>query len=88
VVVTPLARELAAPLLRPVPWVPNGVGDRLAFVLASLLPDELRTGYGLSLGWSGRLAVDALGRVSRVVTPRTPPVLKSLVLRPLLPTTR
>jgi uncharacterized protein (DUF2236 family) len=88
VVVTPLARELAAPLLRPVPWVPNGVAGRLAFVLASLLPDELRAGYGLSLGRRDRLAVDALGRVARVVTPLTPPVLKSLVLRPLLPTTR
>jgi uncharacterized protein (DUF2236 family) len=85
---TPLARELAAPLLRPVPWVPKEVAGRLTFVVASLLPDELRTGYGLSLGRPDRLAVDALSRVSRIVTPRTPPVLKSLVLRPLLPTTR
>jgi uncharacterized protein (DUF2236 family) len=88
VIVTPLARELAAPLLRLVPWVPNGVTGRLAFVVASLLPDELREGYRLPLGQPGRLTVDALGRVSRALTPRTPPVLKSLVLRPLLPTAR
>jgi hypothetical protein len=79
---------MAAPLLRLVPWVPNGVTGRLAFVVASLLPDELREGYRLPLGQQGRLTVDALGRVSRVLTPRTPPVLKSLVLRPLLPTAR
>ena len=88
VVVTPLARELAAPLLRIVPWIPNGAAGRLAFVAASLLPDELREGYRLPLGQPGRLTVDALGRVSRVLTPRTPPGLKSLVLRSLLPTAR
>jgi uncharacterized protein (DUF2236 family) len=84
VVVTPLARELAAPLLRPVPLIPDGVAGRLAFVTASLLPDELREDYRLPLGRPGRLTVDALGRVSRVLTPRTPSALKSLVLRPLL----
>jgi uncharacterized protein (DUF2236 family) len=88
VVVTPLARELAAPLLRVVPWVPNGVAGRLAFVVASLLPDELREGYRLPLDQPGRLAVDALGRASRVLTPRTPRVLKTLVLKPLLPTAK
>jgi uncharacterized protein (DUF2236 family) len=88
VVVTPLARELAAPLLRLVPWVPNGVAGRLAFVVASLLPNELREGYRLPLDRPGRLTVNALGHVSRVLTPRTPSVLKSLVLRPLLSTAR
>jgi uncharacterized protein (DUF2236 family) len=88
VVVTPLARELAAPLLRVVPWVPNGVAGRLAFVVASLLPDELREGYRLPLDQPGRLTVNALGHVSRVLTPRTPSVLKSMVLRPLLSTAR
>lgn len=88
VMVTPLARELAAPLIRIVPWVPNGVAGHLALVVASLLPDELREGYRLPLDRPGRLTVDALGRVSRVLSPRTPPVLKSLVLRPLLRSVR
>lgn len=88
IIVTPLARELAAPLIRLFPWVPNRVAGRLAFVAASLLPSEIREGYRLPLGQPGMLAVDALGRVSRALTPRTPRALKSLALKPLLRTAK
>ena len=84
VAVTPLARELAAPLLRPVAWIPEQAAHRTAPVLATLLPEELRMGYGLSLGRPAWLMVGAIGRLSRTVTPRTPPAAKRFVLRPLL----
>lgn len=84
VTVTPLARDLAAPLLRPVRWVPDLAARRTAVVLASLLPEELRVGYGLRLGRPAMLTVGALGRLSRTVTPRTPRAAKRLVLRPLM----
>jgi uncharacterized protein (DUF2236 family) len=84
VVVTPLARELAAPLVRPSKWIPTPAARRMAFVLAMLLPEELRVSYGLPFGRFAKLAVAALGRLSRAVTQRTPRLTKALVLKPLL----
>jgi uncharacterized protein (DUF2236 family) len=84
VTVTPLARELATPLLRPVTWIPQQAARRMAMVVAALLPEELRVGYDLPLGRPERFTVGALGRLSRTVTPRTPQAAKRLFLRPLL----
>jgi uncharacterized protein (DUF2236 family) len=84
VTVTPLARELATSLLRPVTWIPEPAARRMAVVLAALLPEELRMGYDLPLGRPARFTVGALGRLSRMVTPRMPRAAKRLVLSPLL----
>lgn len=70
--VTPLARELAAPILNPVPLVPRRMAEAGSFITASLLPPPIRAGYGLKLG-RGRSLLIALGRrASRSVIPLVP----------------
>jgi uncharacterized protein (DUF2236 family) len=79
--VTPLARDLARPILSPISWVPWWATSRSLPIVAWLLPTELRKGYGIHLGRSGRAAVAALQRASTLVIPRSPPVIKRIALR-------
>lgn len=70
--VTDLARELAAPIVRPLSIVPRSISSRSALITPSLLPPPIRTGYGLRLS-TPRAALVAVGtRASRLVTPRLP----------------
>jgi uncharacterized protein (DUF2236 family) len=72
VVVTPLAREIAAPILKSLPFVPLRLARSAAVVEAGLLPRSIREGYGLKLS-RPRSAVLALGRsTSRLLWPRLP----------------
>ena len=78
--VTPLARELADPILRPWSFIPRRVAEASALVTPALLPRAIRDGYGLRLGWH-RSALLALGRgTSRRVLPLLPRPLRSLPL--------
>jgi uncharacterized protein (DUF2236 family) len=80
VAVTPLARELAEPIIRPLRLVPWRVAASSAVVTAALLPPPIRAGYGLRVS---RLAsaLLALGRrTSRLVLPRMPARLRSFPL--------
>jgi uncharacterized protein (DUF2236 family) len=76
VTVTPLARELAGPVLRPLRFVPRRLSDASAAITASLLPPEIREGYGLSLGRPQKAIVFVGGRASRLLVPRLPSVLR------------
>ncbi|MGH2730544.1 MAG: oxygenase MpaB family protein [Actinomycetota bacterium] len=81
VVVTPLARELAEPIIRPLRIVPRRIARASAIVTAALLPEAIREGYGLKLGRS-RSAVLALGgRAARLVVPRVPEFLRTVPLQ-------
>ena len=72
VVVTPTARELARPVLMPLPLVPWRVAEASAFVTAALLPEPIRRGYGLKVGRS-QSALLAAGRfASRRMLPLLP----------------
>jgi uncharacterized protein (DUF2236 family) len=72
VVVTPLAREIAAPILKSLPFVPLRLARSAAFVEAGLLPRPIREGYGLKLS-RPRSALLAVGRsTSRLLWPRLP----------------
>lgn len=74
--VTELARELAGPILRPVPLIPRRVAEAASFVTTWLLPPPIRAGYGLKLG-RGRTALLALGRrASRSLIPLVPPQMR------------
>lgn len=72
VVVTPLARELAEPIVRPIRLLPRRVANSSAVITASLLPAPIREGYGLRVSRSGS-AFLALGRqTSRLMIPLLP----------------
>ena len=76
--VTPLARDLAAPVLNPLPLVPTSLVARADPVTAALLPRRIREGYGLKLGRS-RSALLAVGRrASRRLLPLVPGQLRLL----------
>jgi uncharacterized protein (DUF2236 family) len=75
VVVTPTARSLARPLLRPVPVVPRQVVKLTALLAAGLLPPAIRSGYGLSAGPLPDLALAAAGRTFRSARPFIPDAL-------------
>ena len=77
VVVTDLARELAQPILRPLRIVPRAVAERSAIVTAALLPEPIRAGYGLKLGWSRHALLAAGGRAGRLLLPRLPGILRN-----------
>jgi uncharacterized protein (DUF2236 family) len=68
--VTPLARELAEPILRPVPLLPRRVAED--FFTASLLPEVIRAGYGLRLSRTGNVLVMLGQRASKRVIPLVP----------------
>jgi uncharacterized protein (DUF2236 family) len=68
--VTPLARELAQPILRPLPLVPRRISEGL--ITASLLPAPIRAGYGLRLGRAANVLLMMGGRASKRVIPLVP----------------
>ncbi len=76
--VTPLARELAADVLRPIRVVPSRVAEASAIVTRALLPDKIRQGYGLKKGMPDALVL-ALGRgAARAMLPFVPTKLRLL----------
>jgi uncharacterized protein (DUF2236 family) len=80
VVVTPLARQLAGPIIRPLRLVPQRLAASSAVVTAALLPPPIREGYGLRVSRPAS-ALLALGRrTSRLVLPRMPAQLRSFPL--------
>lgn len=76
--VTPLARDLAAAILRPVRFVPRSVAERSAVVTRALLPPKLRAGYGLKTGFPDSLALAVGRRAARVALPLVPSSLRIL----------
>jgi uncharacterized protein (DUF2236 family) len=77
VVVTDLARDLAEPILRPLRIVPKVLSERSALVTPALLPEPIRTGYGLKLGWPRNALLTAGGRAGRMLVPRLPGILRN-----------
>lgn len=77
VAVGPLARELAAPILNPVPFIPHRLAAGAAVVTAALLPEEIRKGYGLKLGLGRGLALASSQRASKTLLPRMPGLLRT-----------
>jgi uncharacterized protein (DUF2236 family) len=77
VTVTDVARDLAEPILRPLRIVPRVVAERSALVTAALLPEPIRTGYGLKLGWTRTALLAAGGRAGRLLLPRLPGILRT-----------
>jgi uncharacterized protein (DUF2236 family) len=72
VAVTPLARDLAAPIINPLPLVPQRLARSADFVTPALLPRPIREGYGLRTGPPSSLVL-ALGRgASKLIVPRLP----------------
>ena len=78
VVVTPLARELAGAVLRPVRFVPTRLAERAAVIEASLLPKAIREGYGLKRGRSSATVIAVGRRATRLVLPLVPSPLRML----------
>lgn len=78
VVVTPLARELASDILRPVRFLPRRLAEAGAFLTASFLPDEIREGYGLKIGPSRRALLKVGRRATRRLVPLMPRPLRLL----------
>jgi uncharacterized protein (DUF2236 family) len=76
VVVTPPARELAEPVLRPLRVVPRRLAEASAGITASLLPREIREGYRLPLGRPQKAIAFVGGRASRFLVPRLPAALR------------
>jgi uncharacterized protein (DUF2236 family) len=72
VTVTPLARDLAAPVINPLPLVPQRLARSADFVTPALLPRPIREGYGLKTGPPSKLALAPGRGVSRLVIPRLP----------------
>ncbi len=77
VAVSAQARELAAPILRPLRVVPRVLATRTALVTAALLPPAIRDGYGLKLRSADRAVLALGGRASRAVLPRMPQAVRS-----------
>ncbi len=78
VVVTPLARELAGAILRPVRFFPARLATKAAVIEALLLPRPIRDGYGLRAGRPA-VTVMAMGRrATRMMLPLVPAPLRML----------
>jgi uncharacterized protein (DUF2236 family) len=77
VAVGPLARELARPLLSPLPWMPWRLARISAVATAALLPPAVRAGYGLEVGRVALGMLSLTGRASRLVIPRIPERLRT-----------
>jgi len=78
VAVTPLARDLAAGILRPIRLVPRGLAEGSAIVTRALLPPALREGYGLKAGLPDSVALAIGRRAARVALPFVPSSLRML----------
>jgi uncharacterized protein (DUF2236 family) len=76
--VTPLAKSLAEPILRPIRIVPRRVATGMALVTAALLPPALRSGYGLRSGLPESLLLGIGRRTARAVIPRLPQSMRVL----------
>ena len=76
--VTPLARDLAGTILRPVRLVPNGLAERSAIVTRALLPAKLRAGYGLRAGLPDRVLLGVARQVTRLGLPLAPSRVRNL----------
>lgn len=76
--VTPLARELATAILRPVRVIPLRVAEASAVVTRALLPPKLREGYGLKSGLPDSVALALGRRAARVALPLVPSGLRML----------
>jgi uncharacterized protein (DUF2236 family) len=72
VTVTPLARELAAPILRPLRFVPLRVAVAAAPGTIALLHPRIREGYGLRLSAPASLLVGAGAVATRRLLPLMP----------------
>lgn len=70
--VTPLAKEMADHIVRPLRFMPRRVANAASFITAGLLPLEIREAYGLHLGPVRSFALAAGSRASRLVIPRLP----------------
>ncbi|MGH2807640.1 MAG: oxygenase MpaB family protein [Actinomycetota bacterium] len=78
VVVTPLARELAAEIIRPIRLVPRRLAESTALIEIALLPKEIRDGYGLKAGLPTKAAVQVGRRAARTLLPLMPQPLRVL----------
>ncbi|MBW3595227.1 MAG: DUF2236 domain-containing protein, partial [Actinobacteria bacterium] len=78
IAVTPLARDLAAAVLRPVRFVPLRVAEESAIVTRALLPAKLRDGYGLKSGLPDSLLLALGRRAARLTLPLMPSRLRML----------
>lgn len=78
VVVTPLARELADAVLRPVRFFPTRLATRAAVIEASLLPRPIREGYGLRAGRPASTVMAMGRRATRMMLPLVPAPLRML----------
>ena len=76
VTVTPTARRLSRAVLYPARLPPRFVWDAAHLVSVSLLPPELRRGYGIVWNARRERAVDRLAAVTRRVLPLLPPDLR------------
>jgi hypothetical protein len=76
--VTPLARDLAEPILRPIRLVPRRLATGTALVTAALLPPTLRRGYGLRSGIPEGMLLGVGRRTARALIPRLPSSLRVL----------
>ena len=76
--VTPLARDLAADVLRPVKVVPSRLAEASAIVTRSLLPPKIRAGYGLTAGKPDAVLLALGRRAARVTLPLVPGRLRLL----------
>ncbi|MGH2747637.1 MAG: oxygenase MpaB family protein [Actinomycetota bacterium] len=77
VTVTPTARALAEPILRPIRLVPWRLAAASAFITAALLPAQIREGYGLRLSRPATAALAAGRQTSRRLLPLVPPALRT-----------
>ena len=76
--VTPLARELASEVLRPIRIVPTRVAEAAAIVTRSLLPEKIRVGYGLKAGVPDSVVLAVGRRAARMTLPLVPKRLRLL----------
>lgn len=84
--VTPTARALAGPVLRPpLPVVAGPVSELLALVTVDLLPPSLRAAYGLRWDAQRRVLLRTSQRAVRAVLPRLPALMRTF---PASPSTR
>lgn len=72
--VTDRSRQLAMDVLYPdVGLIPSASASLLRLVTAGLLPERLRTAYGLMWGWRQHLFLNGLSALTRSVRPFVPP---------------
>ena len=76
--VTPLARDLAGDILRPVRFVPRRVAEASAIVTRSLLPPKIRKGYALNAGLPDSMVLAVARRAARATLPLMPSRLRLL----------